>query len=188
MCNRSRKARAGSRDRTEFSAIAGGLASVELKRGKNSGEWHPHAHAIVLLTRRIDQAKLSAEWATRTDGSFIVGITALSQKRTLLKSLCEALKYAVKFADLPGAECIDAWQAARGKRLCQSWGCMWGMLEDADQEGEDEKPEPKPGEYPGVFVRLDQAARAFRVVSILAPGAAVVQGTEQDNQQTKGGE
>jgi hypothetical protein len=167
--------------------------SIELKRGKNSGEWHPHAHAIVLLTRRIDQKALSAEWASRTDGSFIVGITALSQKRTLLKSLCEALKYAVKFADLPGAECVDAWQAAKGKRLCQSWGCMWGMLEDADQDGEEEETADRaPTDHPGIFVRLDQAAQSFKVVSVLAPGgvAGLVfgQGGEQEDQQTKGGE
>lgn len=157
--HRARNARAGCRHVTEFSAFAGGAASVEVKRGTGSGLWHCHIHAITLLTRWVDQSVLSAEWSQRTGGSYVVDIRRLDGRTALYKQLCEVLKYACKFADLPGIDCVTVWRALRGARLFESWGCLRGMPQP-------EEPEREAPDGAGVVVRFSEAAKGFEVTSI----------------------
>ena len=58
-----RRSGKGSGSSTWTSARAGG-ASYEIKRGENSGFWHPHLHAIVLFDpdALITPPKISKEW------------------------------------------------------------------------------------------------------------------------------
>ena len=50
------------RQHVEFAKAVGGVHSIEVKRGKGSGLWHPHVHMIWLCHEAPDQAKLRQEW------------------------------------------------------------------------------------------------------------------------------
>jgi hypothetical protein len=163
-------AKAGCRNVTAFSAMAGGLYSVEVKRGKNSGQWHVHVHALVLLHvgTWVDKRALWTEWEERTRGSQNVYLKRLDRVADLEQSVCEVLKYTVKIATLPGQDCIDVWQAVRGRRLMATWGCLRGLPEavQAEIDGEDAV---STREAPGGYLRWDQGAGRFRVELLRLP-------------------
>lgn len=48
----------------------GGVHSIEAKRGKGSGLWHPHAHAVWLCYEAPDASKLAQEWHVEKNVSF----------------------------------------------------------------------------------------------------------------------
>ena len=57
---------------TENKKASSAVWSYEVKRGKGSGLWHPHVHAVWLCETAPDQDKLSREWLKVTGDSFIV--------------------------------------------------------------------------------------------------------------------
>lgn len=81
-----RQTRAGRRthSRGEWSKVAGAIISQEIKRGKRSGLWHVHAHALVFTDipldfrlgydtvnyggKNIDVSKIQKEWYEATQG------------------------------------------------------------------------------------------------------------------------
>lgn len=65
----------GTRSPVEANKAEGAVWSYEVKKGKNSGQWHPHMHAIWLCSEPPDQAKLQEEWHSITGDSFIVDVT-----------------------------------------------------------------------------------------------------------------
>jgi hypothetical protein len=42
--------------------VVGAVWSYEVKRGQNSGDWHPHLHMIALAEVEPSQERLSREW------------------------------------------------------------------------------------------------------------------------------
>jgi hypothetical protein len=125
--------------------MQGALWHLEIKRGKGSGEWHPHLHGLVLLPKgeTIDAEQLSGEWKAYTRDSFITDIRptnfatymllgnmsaeqAFQQeagREFLLRDLCEILKYCLKFdGGQSPDDIIDAYQICYGRRLSRSWG------------------------------------------------------------------
>jgi hypothetical protein len=167
----ARKARGGCRNVTAFSAMAGGLYSVEFKRGKNSGQWHVHVHALVLLERGtwVDAAALRAEWERRTEGSKNVHLKRLERVESLERSVCEVLKYTVKIATLPGQDCVDVWQAVRGRRLMATWGCLRGLPEAVQAEIDSEDAAAGTREELGGVLKWDQGSGQFRVAEWVIP-------------------
>lgn len=164
-------------ERSELSAVAGGVASVECKRGSGSGEWHPHLHCLVLLRRWVDRSKLQAEWLARTGDSSVLDIRRLRPGVPLVKQLCEVLKYAAKFSDLPSVDSVSAWLALRGFRLFQSWGCLWGVkVSPEEYQGGISSPEGQGGALQpfeggrgcvgghGVYFVFERERRSFQVV------------------------
>ena len=107
--------------------VAGAVWSYEVKRGKNSGSWHPHLHMIALAESMPDQAALSAEWHNITGDSFIVDVRPISQADPV-SGFIEVFKYAVKFSDQPPADTVHAWRILGGKRLLASSGCFRGVV------------------------------------------------------------
>ncbi|GAI76529.1 unnamed protein product, partial [marine sediment metagenome] len=43
--------------------MAGGVLSVEIKRGAGTGDWHVHLHGLLLLREFLDAEAFSREWA-----------------------------------------------------------------------------------------------------------------------------
>ena len=118
-----RNALAGQRF-VEYAKAQGGVCSVEFKRGKNSGLWHPHMHMIWLCSEAPDAHKLSKEWEALTGDSFIVDVRPMYGE---IDGFLETFKYALKFSDL---ELSDNWQAykiLKGKRLISSFGVLRGV-------------------------------------------------------------
>lgn len=109
----------------EYSKALGGVHSIEVKRGSGSGLWHPHAHMIWLCEDEPNAAKLSQEWLSLTGDSYIVDIRECYGD--LVESFLEVFKYALKFSDMSLADNWEAYEALKGKRLIDSFGCLKGV-------------------------------------------------------------
>ncbi len=154
------KRRSSGKD-TFFNHLLGGMSSVELKRGKGSGLWHPHCHMVVScdhdLPVKFDRRgvgrcdDLSAEWRAITGDSSIVELHPLrtasgdciqpgaEDSGQLLDALLEVYKYAVKLGEL---DCDDRWMVVRAlcsggsHRLLSTFGEFWGLGLDDDSARE----------------------------------------------------
>jgi len=124
------KTRTGSRQSSELSKAAGGMYSYEFKRGENSGEWHPHVHAVWLCEEEPNQQALSLDWKRITGDSYIVEVHALYGE--LVDAFCEVFKYAVKFGGLPLADNWEAFGSLRRHQLIGSIGNLRGVVIPAD--------------------------------------------------------
>jgi plasmid rolling circle replication initiator protein Rep len=106
--------------------IEAGVWSYEVKKGKGSGEWHPHLHMVALAARAPDQAYLAREWKDITGDSFIVDVRPIDQAAPE-RGFIEVFKYALKFSDMSEADTLAAWLALRGCRLVASVGLFRGV-------------------------------------------------------------
>lgn len=111
----------------EFAKALGGVHSIEAKRGKNSGLWHPHVHMIWLCHEMPNQAKLSDEWRHLTGDSFIVDVRPFHDQQDVVTGFMEVFKYALKFSELPLADNWHAFEVLGGKRLVDSFGLLRGV-------------------------------------------------------------
>ena len=111
---------------TVLDNVEGAVWSYEIKRGANSGKWHPHLHMIALSESMPDQKVLSAEWHNITGDSFIVDVRPISQDDPA-SGFVEVFKYAVKFSNQPPEDTVHAWRTLSTKRLLGSAGCFRGV-------------------------------------------------------------
>lgn len=114
----------------EICKALGGVHSVEAKRGKNSGLWHPHVHMVWLCESPPDARKLSEEWEYFTKDSKIVDVRPFYGDS--VDSFLEIFKYALKFSDLSLPDNFQAFRELSGKRLVDSFGCFKGVKVDED--------------------------------------------------------
>lgn len=111
----------------EVQQAKGAVWSYEFKRGHNSGEWHPHVHAVWLCETPPDPYKLSAEWHAITGDSFIVDVTPFHDQDDVVSGFLEVFKYAVKFSSLPLADNWIGFQVLSGRRMVASFGEFYGL-------------------------------------------------------------
>ena len=102
--------------------------SYEIKRGKNSGLWHPHTHAVWLCEEAPDQNELSKEWERITGDSYIVDVREITPSDPVT-GFIEVFKYAVKFSDQPDQDTWECYLTLSGKRLIGSFGLFYGIPE-----------------------------------------------------------
>ncbi len=101
--------------------VTGGIWFLEVKRGKNSEQWHPHLH-ILLDGNYMEQGRLSALWELVTYGSPILYITRISD---VDHAAFYVAKYSAKPAvlkNMPLADRMETIQALFRKRLCGTFG------------------------------------------------------------------
>lgn len=112
-------------------SILGAVWSYEIKRGKNSGLWHPHVHAVWLSETPPNQEKLRKEWLSITGDSHMVDVRPIRARddEELAKSLCEVFKYAVKFSEQPAEDTYHCYRNLSRRRLLGSFGCLYGVKE-----------------------------------------------------------
>ncbi len=111
----------------EMAKADGGLYSIEFKRGKNSGEWHPHVHMVWLCRVPPDARKLSDEWHKFTGDSFIVDARPFDTRKPMATNLMEVLKYALKFSEMSLDDNWEAFEALTGRRLFAAFGSLYGL-------------------------------------------------------------
>lgn len=123
-----------------LSYFPGGFKSIEVKTGKNSGQWHPHIHALVLKDKYSkDTDFLHYVWpkCVYEMGGEAVNLKILPFKKQpgessedydlrLVKSVREVCKYITKFdweTEKPErvAEMVSA---LKGKRQYAVWGAL----------------------------------------------------------------
>jgi hypothetical protein len=111
----------------EFAKAAGGVHSIEAKRGANSGQWHPHVHMVWLCNEAPDQAKLAREWQEWTGDSYIVDVRPFHDQNDVISGFMEVFKYALKFSALPLDDNWEAFKKLSGKRLVDAFGVLRGV-------------------------------------------------------------
>jgi hypothetical protein len=138
-----------------FADASGAFTSIEFTKSEKG--WHPHMHMLWAMPKGTppllwgEQSQLGMDWLAATGDSYIVHAArvepasatclqagALADADPLVSALCEVLKYAVKFGDLPLADNLHAFEVLRGKRLTRSYGCFWGL--EVPNEALDEDP------------------------------------------------
>lgn len=131
-----------------FARIAGAVWSTEFT--KSSEGWHPHLHMICAVPKGADpirwgkDSQLALDWQSVTGDSFITHAKQITgEGPELAASLCEVLKYALKFSDLDLADNLHAYETLKGKRLVQACGCFFGLeLPEDDSLLDDPLDEP----------------------------------------------
>lgn len=118
----------GQRPLIEANKALGAVWSYEFKRGKNSGLWHPHLHAIWLCYESPDEDQIRKEWFDITGDSHIVNVTAFQDQKNVAGGFLEVFKYAVKFSDLPLDQNWQGYEVLKGKRLISSFGVFRGVI------------------------------------------------------------
>lgn len=118
--------------------VVGGIATVEVERNEETGEWHPHLHVLIDGTY-WDHASIKATWHAVTGDSFIAWIKAVPSRR-------KVANYIAKYASKPGKS--DEWPhhairefvtAMHRRRVVIATGNMHGSKIDCDNETERDK-------------------------------------------------
>lgn len=132
----------GKGPHVEMAKAVAVVGSYEFKRGKNSGQWHPHLHMIWLSHEKPTAAKLSQEWLGITGDSYIVDVTAFHDQENVVNGFLEVFKYAVKFSDLPLGDNWKGYQVLKGRNLVFSMGEFRGIdvPDSLVDEGLDDQP------------------------------------------------
>ena len=114
----------------EMNKAAGGVSSIEVKRGEGSGLWHVHSHSVWLCEQIPDAKKLAEEWETVTGDSYIVDVRPFtgSTISDYLTGFMEVFKYAVKFSSLELSDNWEAFNLLAGRRLVNSFGLFRGVV------------------------------------------------------------
>jgi len=130
------------RKHVEFAKALGGVGSYEVKRGKNSGLWHPHVHMTWACYTKPDAAKLSQEWKALTGDSWVVDVTEFRDNQDPAEGFMEVFKYALKFSDMPLADNWDAYKVLSGRNMLFSFGTFYGVKvpDELTDEGLDDLP------------------------------------------------
>jgi hypothetical protein len=157
---RMRDARRKKASASEFCKFLGYVGSYEVKKGKNSKQWHPHCHMIVLHDRPLDQEKLSREWLEIMGDSFVVDISPLQNADDPAADFCEVFKYAVKFSSMKTDDLFEAYFILSGKRLIFSGGLFRGVVIPEDLT--DDLPEDLP--YIELMYRYTEAGYSLTEV------------------------
>lgn len=144
MCRMTQANRSHLRNKgphVELTKSVATVGSYEFKRGKGSGEWHPHVHMVWLCHDAPDAEKLSSEWLRFTGDSYIVDVRPFSAQDDVLGGFLEVFKYAVKFSDLPLEDNWHGYEMLKGRNLIFSLGEFRGVeipieLTDEDLDNE----------------------------------------------------
>jgi hypothetical protein len=101
--------------------VTGGIWFLEVKRGKNSEQWHPHLH-ILLDGNYMEQGRLSALWELVTFGSPIIYITRISDVEHAAFYVAKYSSKPAVLQNMPLADRMETITALFRKRLCGTFG------------------------------------------------------------------
>jgi plasmid rolling circle replication initiator protein Rep len=151
----------------EINKALGAVWSYEVKKGKNSGLWHPHLHAVWLCYEEPRLKDLKEEWQEVTGDSFIVDIRPFHDQENVATGFLEVFKYAVKFSDMLPADTWHAFETLKGHRLVASFGLFRGV-KVPDTMTDDDLPEDLP--YIEMLYRFTRG-RGYNLSQVGTPDA-----------------
>lgn len=126
---------------SQFANVVAGAYSIEITFNEDTKEWHPHMNLLLLSETDMDKWKISEEWKAYTGDSFIVDCQ-LKDPVNDMGVVCEIMKYAMKFSELPFEQNIEAYLTLWNKRLKGTIGDFYGV--DLEPDPEDETLEGEP--------------------------------------------
>jgi hypothetical protein len=121
----------------ELSRAEGLVWAFEFTHSEENG-WHPHIHMIAALPKGSgpirygvhpltgEVSQLRQDWHDVTGDSIITHAEPLDMSNPH-KSVCELVKYSLKFADLAIPDQIDAYETLRGRKLMECSGSLRGV-------------------------------------------------------------
>ena len=140
-----------------FANVSAGAYSIEVKKGENSKEWHPHANLLLLSEDRIFESKIKAEWKSITKDS---KITYCQVKDDDDKTVfVEIFKYALKFSEMEFDDNFTAWDTLKGRRLMGTFGDFRGL----DIEKEDTEIALKDEPYIELFYKYQSESQKYKL-------------------------
>lgn len=101
--------------------VTGGIWFLQVKRGKNSGLWHPHFH-ILLDGNYMERGKLSQLWDLVTYGSPIIDIQQISDIDDAAKYVARYVSRPAWLSDMPEDDRVEVIEALFRKRLSGTFG------------------------------------------------------------------
>lgn len=110
---------------TSLKDVVAGAYSIEIKRGVNSNEWHPHINLALLVDGNISKAVLKKEWRLITGDSKIVYCEEKSS--SVNEVFLEIFKYSLKFSEVSLSDNIEIWKVLSGRKLIGSFGEFRGL-------------------------------------------------------------
>lgn len=102
-------------------AWRGGIWFFQVKRSKETGEWHPHLHCII-DGKYIPQKELSLEWLYCTESSYIIDIRSIKAEKTIADYVARYCARPTKLTDLDEDDSIELFNALHRRRLCGTFG------------------------------------------------------------------
>jgi hypothetical protein len=101
--------------------VTGGIWFLQVKRGKNSGLWHPHLH-ILLDGNYLEQGELSELWDQVTFGSPVIDIRRINDVAAAASYVSRYTARPAKLSEMPIDDCAEVIEALFRKRLCGTFG------------------------------------------------------------------
>lgn len=107
--------------------------------------WHPHIHMVMALPKGSApvywgshpvtgvSSQLRTDWLAVTGDSSIVHATPLDMANPH-KSVCELVKYSLKFSDLQIPDTVQAYRLLRGRKLFECSGALRGVVLPPDDD------------------------------------------------------
>lgn len=150
---RQRRRDSGRYRESEWAKLEAAAIRIEIKRGK-SGEWHPHAHALVLRDRRnmFNLQEMQKDWRevvgsgnldvqlTKSGAASINHNTPVTAFPSLLTKDClECFKYITKFEEASAEDLVEIHRKTFRQHMLMNWGAFNGVKEQL-AGGEDFRP------------------------------------------------
>ena len=140
-----------------FSNVVAGAYSIEIKKGENSKEWHPHANLLLLSEDRIFESEIKSEWKSITKDSKIAYCEVKPDDDKTV--FVEIFKYALKFSEMDFDDNFTAWETLRGCRLMGTFGEFRGL----DFEKEDTRITLKDEPYIELFYKYQRDSKKYEL-------------------------
>jgi hypothetical protein len=140
-----------------FANVSAGAYSIEVKKGENSKEWHPHANLLLLSEDRILESEIKAEWKSITKDSKIAYCQVKDDDDKTV--FVEIFKYALKFSEMEFDDNFTAWDTLKGRRLMGTFGDFRGL----DIEKENTEITLKDEEYMELFYKYCSEFQKYKL-------------------------
>jgi hypothetical protein len=140
-----------------FANVSAGAYSIEVKKGENSKEWHPHANLLLLSEDRILESEIKSEWKSITKDSKIAYCQVKDDDDKTV--FVEIFKYALKFSEMEFDDNFEAWETLRGRRLMGTFGDFRGL----DIEKEDTEIALKDEPYIELFYKYQSESQKYKL-------------------------
>lgn len=101
--------------------VTGGIWFLQVKRGKNSGCWHPHLH-ILIDGNYLEKGRLSALWELVTYGSPIIDIRRVHDAESAASYVARYTARPAALADMPIDDRMEVIESLFKKRLSGTFG------------------------------------------------------------------
>lgn len=101
--------------------VYGGVWFFQVKRSKESGQWHPHLH-ILLCSEYMPHERISSMWLECTGDSDIVDIRAVKSPQQVASYVARYATNPAELETMSEADAIEVFDALHSRRLYGKFG------------------------------------------------------------------